>query len=82
VVDEGETVMLLPVPTNVPAQLPEYQFHVAPVPNDPPPTLSVVVEALAHTGFGLALALVGGVELEETFTAKQVKALLPHKFCA
>jgi hypothetical protein len=37
----GETVILLPVPTNVPPQLPLYHFHVAAVPNEPPFTVSV-----------------------------------------
>jgi hypothetical protein len=64
--------MELPVPTNVPPQLPEYQFQEAAVPNEPPERLSVVVGALAHTGFGLALALVGGVELVLRVTGIQV----------
>jgi hypothetical protein len=35
-VETGETVTLLPVPTNVPPQEPEYQFATAPVPAVPP----------------------------------------------
>jgi hypothetical protein len=37
------TVILAPVPTNVPPQLPVYHLHVAPVPNAPPCTVKVVV---------------------------------------
>jgi hypothetical protein len=36
----GETVMLEPVPTNVPPQLPRYHFQTAPVPSEPPFTVS------------------------------------------
>jgi hypothetical protein len=42
VVEAGETEMLLPVPTAVPAQLPLYHFHEAVCPNEPPKTESVV----------------------------------------
>jgi hypothetical protein len=41
-VEAGVTVMLVPVPNEVPPQLPLYHFHVAPVPNVPPFTLKVV----------------------------------------
>ena len=64
--------MELPLPTNVPPQLPEYQFQAAAVPNEPPDKLSVVVDALTQTGFGLALALAGATETDDTFTDKQV----------
>ena len=74
--------MELPLPTNVPPQLPEYQFQAAAVPNEPPDKLSVVVDALAHTGFGLALALVGGVDSVNNPNDIQVYALFPHKFWA
>ena len=33
--------MLEPVPTKVPPQVPRYHFHTAPVPNEPPFTVSV-----------------------------------------
>jgi hypothetical protein len=36
-----ETLIEAPVPINVPPQEPLYHFHVAPVPNEPPFTLSV-----------------------------------------
>ncbi len=42
VVEAGETVTLLPVPTDVPPQLPLYHFQLAPAPRLPPLTLSVV----------------------------------------
>ena len=38
----GATVTLLPVPTDVPPQLPLYHFQLAPVPKLPPLTLNVV----------------------------------------
>ncbi len=41
VVAEGETVMLFPVPTYVPPQLPRYHFQTAPVPNEPPLTVNI-----------------------------------------
>ena len=37
----GATVMLVPLPMQVPPQLPLYHFHAAPVPNEPPFTASV-----------------------------------------
>lgn len=42
VVDAGDTVTLLPVPTEVPPQLPLYHFQAPPAPSVPPDTLSVV----------------------------------------
>ena len=36
----GETEMEEPVPTDVPPQLPRYQTHDAPVPNEPPSLVS------------------------------------------
>ena len=56
----------------MPPQLPEYQFQFAAVPNEPPDKLSVVVEALAQTGFGFALALAAGVEAVNKPTDIQV----------
>jgi hypothetical protein len=35
-----------------------------------------------HTGLGVALALVGGVEGVDKITARHVYALLPHRFWA
>jgi len=42
-VEVGETVMLLPVPADVPAQPPVNHCTVAPVPMLPPDTVSVVL---------------------------------------
>ena len=51
----------MPVPTSVPPHDPLYQFHVAPAPNEPPLTVSVVVLP-AHIDGELADADVGAVE--------------------
>lgn len=59
-VEAGDTAMEAPVPASVPPQPPEYHFHDAPVPSEPPVTLSVV--APPQIGLGLAEALVGSVE--------------------
>ena len=53
--------MLVPVPTFVPPQLPEYQIQEEPVPNEPPDTDKVVLLPL-HTGFGAADAEEAAVE--------------------
>ena len=42
----GETVILLPVPSGVPPQVPEYHLAVAPVPALPPTRVSVVLPPL------------------------------------
>ena len=42
VVVAGATVTLLPVPTDVPPQLPLYHLQLAPTPRLPPLTLNVV----------------------------------------
>ena len=49
------------MPTSVPPQLPEYQYHEAPVPNDPPDT-DKVEELPEHIGFWLALIPAGAVD--------------------
>ena len=43
VVAAGATVTLLPVPTDVPPQLPLYHLQLAPAPRLPPVVLSVVL---------------------------------------
>ena len=58
-----------------------YQFQFAPVPNEPPLTLSVVDEP-THIGFGVAVALDGATEAVLTVTGKQVEPLVPHKLLA
>ena len=67
VVDEGDTETELPEPTGVPLQLPEYHFQEAPVPNNPPVTVSVL-EFPEHIVFGLADAPDGAVDEVLTFT--------------
>ncbi len=57
----GETVMDVPVPTWVPPQLPEYQIHCAPVPNDPPVSVKVLDSPELIDG-GLADAEVAAVD--------------------
>ena len=59
--DAGDTVMELPLPTNVTPQPPVYQFHEAPVPREPPDTLNVAALP-EQTGFGLADAPDGADE--------------------
>jgi hypothetical protein len=59
----------------VPPQLPEYHFHEAPVPNEPPVTVNVL-EFPEHTGFGLAEAPVGAVD--EVFKVTVALPWVPH----
>jgi hypothetical protein len=51
----GETVMLEPVPTNVPPQVPRYHFQTAPVPNEPPFTVSVTEAPVVILNPGFAV---------------------------
>lgn len=76
-VTAGVTVILLPVPTSVPLHEPSYQFQSAPVPRDPPETVSVEVP-LAHTAGELAVADAGAVELVFTVTVTLAHAVLLH----
>ena len=75
VVMEGFTIIELPVPTKVPPHEPEYQFHDAPVPSDPPETVNVtgvplqmvvvpVMEAGAVEAVGCALIVTLADEAE------------------
>jgi len=66
-----------PVATNPPPQLPEYQFHAAPVPSEPPDTFKVV-ELPAQIGVGVADAAVGFVEGELTVTVTLVHPVVLH----
>jgi hypothetical protein len=61
VVDEGETGIDAPVPTETPPQVPAYHFHVAPEPRLPPfrPRVELPPEQIVA---GVAVALVGAVE--------------------
>jgi hypothetical protein len=56
--DSGDTVMDEPVPTGAPPQLLVYHSQLAPVPNEPPDTLSDVVVP-GQTEEGEAVAEVG-----------------------
>ena len=57
----GETIIEVPVPKNVPPQLPEYQFHAAPEPK-PPPLTESVVDCPGQIGFNVVPMLVGAEE--------------------
>ena len=48
--------MLLPVPTKVPPQVPRYHFHTAPVPSEPPTTVSIT--ELPETMLALGVTLI------------------------
>ena len=72
----GATTSGDPVPTDVPPQLPEYQFQFAPVPKDPPDT-DKEVDWLGHVGLMLAEALAAAVELVfVTFTVTETHAVV------
>jgi hypothetical protein len=75
VAEDGETPSELPVPTGVPPQEPEYQFHDAPVPRNPPET-EIVVASPLHVGFTLAEALAGSVDCVFTFTVTIAQLVL------
>ena len=61
VVTAGATFMLVPLPSAVPPQLPEYHFHTAPVPSEPP--LNVISdESPAQILEGVAVADTGATE--------------------
>ncbi len=64
---EGVTARDVPVPSNVPPQLPEYQVQVAPDPSEPPVMLKVV-DAPSQMGSTVADALVAAVEFVFTIT--------------
>ena len=72
--DAGETEIEVPVPTNVPPQLPEYQFHTPPGPSEPPVNDKVV--APLQMGLRLADALVAGVDNVLTVTATETQAVV------
>ena len=59
--DVGVTVMEAPVPSGVPPHDPEYHFHEAPAPNEPPTLVNVI--GPPQEGLGLAVALVGATDL-------------------
>ena len=65
VVAAGATVTLLPVPTDVPPQLPLYHFQLAPAPKLPPLTLSVVF--LPRQIVVVPVIEVAGIDVSRTF---------------
>lgn len=71
VVIVGDTLMLAPVPTAAPPQLPLYHFHVAPVPKLPPLTVKLVELPVQMLLNGASdVADVGAVDGAETVTVK------------
>lgn len=69
VTEVGATVIVKPVPTKVPPQLPLYHFHVAPVPKLPPVKESVVELPLQIVP-KVALIKVAAVEVVFTVTVE------------
>ena len=66
-----------PVPSGVPPQLPLYHTHCAPVPNEPPTTLSVVVPLL-HIEIPFELEMdVGSVDGRLTVTLNEHVVVFP-----
>lgn len=80
VVVPGVTVMLVPVPTGVPPHEPVNQFHVAPVPNEPPITVNVVEPP--QVGFVVADIDVGAVEFVFMVIFVHWAALVPQPLLA
>ena len=76
-VADGETVIDAPVPTTVPLHDPLYQFQLAPVPSDPPATLSVVLPPVQMVG-DAAEADVAAVEAVFTVTVTLWQTVLLH----
>lgn len=72
----GDTVTEAPVPSGVPPQDPENQFHVAPVPSDPPATVSVV--GPPQVMVGLAEADVGATDKVLKVTVTDAQVVLPQ----
>ena len=77
VVVDGLTLILDPAPTDVPPQDPEYHFHEAPVPKEPPLTESVVMSPLQMVE-GLAVADVGAVDEELTVMVMLLQLVVLH----
>ena len=71
----GFTVKLVPVPTEVPPQLPLYHFQLAEVPKVPPFTLSIEGRP-PHIEVTDALAAVTGVDVSLTVTVTLLHTVL------
>jgi len=76
VVAAGATVTLLPVPTDVPPQLPLYHFQLAPAPRLPPLTLNVVF--LPRQIVVVPVIDVAGTEVSWTVTVTLLQIVLLH----
>jgi len=76
VVDVGETVMLLPVPADVPPHEPVNHCVVAPVPMLPPVTVSVVLLPLQMVV--VPLAPVGATDKVFTVTVTLAQVVVLH----
>ena len=71
----GDTPNVVPAPSKVPPQDPEYQFQVAPVPKVPPVTERVVAW-LGQVGLTLADTLAAATELVLTVTVTLTQAVV------
>jgi hypothetical protein len=73
---EGETTMLLPLPSNVPPQESEYHCAVAPVPAEPPFKVNVVLSP--EQIIDEPLILIGAIESELTVTVTEAQIVVLH----
>ena len=77
----GFTLILVPVPTDVPPQDPSYQTQIAPVPKEPPETVNVFCVPKQVPSFITAI-FAGAVDSLLTFTASVLAELVPQEFVA
>jgi hypothetical protein len=77
VVEAGETVMLVPLPTDVAPHDPLYHRHVAPLPRLPPDT-DTVDEPPLGTFAGEAVALAAAVDCVFDVTVALAQAVVLH----
>ena len=75
VVAVGATLMVPPVPTNVPPQLLVYHFQLAPVPNPPPCTVRSVLSPGQIDGLS-AIAPEGAVDNVLAVTVTETQLVL------
>ena len=75
--DAGETLILEPVPTLLPPQLPVYHSQLAPVPKLPPLTDKVTVVP-RQTGLALAVIDDGAVDSEFTLIVTLAHEVVLH----
>ena len=72
----GDAVNVLPVPTDVPLQLPKYHFQLPPVPKEPP--LSDNVLLWPRQIVEVPLMLLAGTELSLTVKVIVLHTVLLH----